>query len=287
MGHVSGPAMVQRFAYRLQRTSTRSESLEPDLHAPSVPLHDPLHLLPVHHQVHLPLKHHHDSAIPVPWISLYQFMNRMLNVLVYRWSASPSRLVLHRGPGNPDPLRNLPQACPLPLSLQHRLHSPDEFSSSESISLAFFKTSIWSTSSPIFSRCALICSSYSVCTRLGLFFRPWHPNSRKVFIHPSITLYIRSFALAASTTVLCPLMISRTRSAFRFKVHRSIAGWLTTLLLFIIMPPYRDFTAYHSYSPSGGYYTSLKRRVRYQSHKVLRQNARNVPAWDLQPVGAS
>ncbi|HNS79336.1 MAG TPA: hypothetical protein PKM17_11870 [Syntrophorhabdus sp.] len=119
IGHVSGPAMVQRVAYRLRRTSTRSESLEPDPHAPSVPLHDSLHLLPVHYQVHLPSQHHYDPAVPIPGIPLDQLINRMLYVLVYGWSASPSRLVLHRGPGNPGPRCNLPQAYPLPFCLQH------------------------------------------------------------------------------------------------------------------------------------------------------------------------
>jgi hypothetical protein len=50
-------------------------------------------------------------------------------------------------------------------------------------------------------------------------------------------------------------MISSTRSDFRFEVHRSIDGWFTTLL-FIILSPYYDFTAYHWYSPSGGHYIS-------------------------------
>jgi hypothetical protein len=65
-----------------------------NIYSSSIPLHNLLHLLPVYQQIHLSPQHNGNPAVPISWISLDLLINRMLNALVYGWSASPRSLHL-------------------------------------------------------------------------------------------------------------------------------------------------------------------------------------------------
>ena len=250
--HVRGPSLDGKITDRSGRSYPETEPLRQGAHSLAFAPDNPLHLLPACQQRPLPSKHHRNAPVSVAGVALNQVIDGLLCLRINSGRLFSPRLVLNGGPRNLQPFGYPAQADSPALFLHQCAYSEDKLSSSGSfrILLAFFKTSLCNTSSPLFSRWALSSSSYTVSTFFGLARRPCRPYSMNLLIQGWISLCLRSYSMAALTTVFCPLMSSKPNSGFRLAVHLSIFAWLVASLS-MTHPLSSGCTSYRWYSRSG------------------------------------